>query len=171
MTTDDRTLILNRIRQALPDIPADETPDDVLVPREYQHSHATGDLVELFATRVGDYRAGVTRTDAAGLPTTIARLLDQRAITTLVAPPGFPRQWLARATTVEVLADEPTLTVTQLDATAGVITTAALAIAETGTIILDAGPGQGRRALTLLPDYHLCIIQADQITQIGRAHV
>ena len=167
MTTNDRTLILNRIRRALRDIPAEETPADVPVPREYRRSHATGDLVALFAERAADYRADVTRTDEQNLPAVIARVLGRRGIRVLVAPPRFPAAWQAEwpagTDGRDVIGDEPPLTVARLDASDGVITTAALAIAETGTIVLDGGPSQGRRALTLLPDYHLCIVRADQI--------
>lgn len=163
MTADDRTLILDRIRRALRDVPEGEGPEDVPVPRGYRRSHATGDLVELFAARASDYRADVNRTDERRLPAVIARLLGQRGIEVLLAPPRFPAGWLAEAAACDVVGDEPPLTVAQLDAVGGVITTVALAVAETGTIVLDGGPGQGRRALTLLPDYHLCIVRADQI--------
>lgn len=64
---------------------------------------------------------------------------------------------------VEIVPDEPPLSATDLDALAGVITGCAVAIAETGTIILDHGPGQGRRALTLVPDFHLVVVRADQV--------
>lgn len=168
MTTSDRDLILARIRRALPDIPDGEQPADVPVPREYQRSHAEGDLVSLFAERATDYRADVTRTDEGNLPAVIARLLARRGIAEILAPPQFPAEWLTdwaalSGATHTVVGDDPPLSVARLDATPGVITTAALAVAETGTIILDGGPGQGRRALTLLPDYHLCIVRADQI--------
>jgi L-lactate dehydrogenase complex protein LldG len=76
----------------------------------------------------------------------------------VVVPDGFPDEWLAP---VDVLR-EP-LTTAQLDAADGTITTCALAIAETGTIVLDAGPGQGRRALSLVPDYLLVVVRADQV--------
>jgi L-lactate dehydrogenase complex protein LldG len=71
-----------------------------------------------------------------------------------------PEAWL---TGVNALRDDPTLDHDQLDASDGVVTTCALAIAQTGTIVLDGGPGMGRRALTLLPDYHLCVVGADQL--------
>ena len=78
-----------------------------------------------------------------------------------VIPDGFAEQWLPAG--IETVGDDPSLSPTQLDATAGVITGCAVAIAETGTIILDHGPGQGRRALTLVPDFHLVIVRADQV--------
>ena len=167
-TSAGRDVILGRIRSALRDIPADEQPQDVDVPREYERSHATGDLTDLFAERVEHYRATVTRTTEADLPSAIAEALRRHEISRLVVPPGLPEQYLLGLTEegparCELLRDEPPLTVHDLDAAHGVLTTAALAIALTGTIILDTGPGQGRRALTLLPDYHLCVVRTDQI--------
>ncbi|HKT02569.1 MAG TPA: LUD domain-containing protein, partial [Rugosimonospora sp.] len=122
----------------------------------------TVDVVELFAARAADYRATVDRTTAAGLPAAIAAALRQRGARRIVVPAGVPSGCLAEAG-VEALADEPPLSVAQLDAADGVLTGAAVAVALTGTVVLDAGPGQGRRALSLLPDYHLCAIRADQI--------
>ena len=75
-------------------------------------------------------------------------------------PDGIPDAWL---TGVDTLRDDPPLTHDQLDDAQGVLTTCALAIAQTGTIVLDAGAGMGRRALTLLPDYHLCVVRHEQI--------
>lgn len=175
MTTAGRDVILGRIRSALRDVPAGERPEDVDVPREYERSHADGDLADLFAERVEHYRATVTRTTEAELPSAIAEALRRREISRLVVPPGLPEEYLSglagtepaqpgSAPRCELLRDDgPPLTVHDLDAAHGVLTTAALAIALTGTIVLDTGPGQGRRALTLLPDYHLCVVRADQI--------
>lgn len=161
-----RDEIMARIRTALSDVPAGEQPDDVPVPRDYLPSHATDDIVDLFAERVADYKASVIRTDADHVAEQIALALSSRKITGLLVPTGFPASWLPPDLdiTLTVLSDEPSLAAAELDQVAGVITTAALGIAITGTIVLDAGPGQGRRALSLLPDYHLCVIRADQIT-------
>ncbi|MFB7613601.1 lactate utilization protein C [Kitasatospora sp. NPDC056181] len=157
-----REAVLGRIRTALADVPADETPGDVPVPRDYRRSHTgPGDnTVALFAERVADYRATVTRTDRAGLSGAIATALTARGVERLALPGAFP---------VELLPPgdwewhpEP-LDVPALDALDGAITLAAAGIAVTGTIVLDAGPGQGRRALTLVPDYHLCVVRAEQI--------
>lgn len=160
-----RDVILGRIRSALRDVPLDEQPQDVDVPRDYERSHAEGELADLFADRVEHYRATVTRTTEADLPSAIAETLRRREIGRLVVPPGLPEEYLAGLVDsgFELLRDEPPLSVRDLDAAHGVLTTAALAIALTGTIVLDTGPGQGRRALTLLPDYHLCVVRADQI--------
>jgi L-lactate dehydrogenase complex protein LldG len=81
-----------------------------------------------------------------------------------VVPAGLPAGWLAGLPpAIEVAADEPPLSAAELDRMAGVVTSCAVAIAETGTIILDHGPGQGRRLLTLVPDFHLVVVQADQV--------
>jgi L-lactate dehydrogenase complex protein LldG len=81
----------------------------------------------------------------------------------LVVPPGLPGEWIPED--VETLHDAPRhrLTKEELDESDGVLTGCALGIAQTGTIVLDAGESQGRRALTLLPDYHLCVVREDQI--------
>ncbi|MBL7501865.1 LutC/YkgG family protein [Frankia nepalensis] len=93
----------------------------------------------------------------------VAAALADRGVRRLVRPPGLPPGWLAGAAGVEAVDDEPALTAGELDAADGVLTGCALAIAETGTIILDGGPGQGRRALSLVPDYHLVVVRADQV--------
>jgi L-lactate dehydrogenase complex protein LldG len=162
-----RDEILGRIRTALRDVPAGEDPDDVPVARDYQHSHATGDIVELFAERAADYRATVIRTDAEHLRAQIALTLTQRGAQRVIVPDGFPPDWLPAdedgAWHGDWLRDQPPMAAADLDQVDGVITTAAVCIALTGTIVLDAGPGQGRRALSLVPDYHLCVVTADQI--------
>lgn len=156
--TGAREEILARLRAALTD-----RPQPVPAPRDYRRGLAgTPDVAELFAERVTDYRATVERATVARLPSTVAAALRARGVHRLVVPPGIPDGWLAEAG-VEVLSDDPPLSVDQLDQADGVLTSAAAAIALTGTVILDAGPDQGRRALSLLPDYHLCVIRTDQI--------
>ncbi|AUY48367.1 LUD domain-containing protein [Streptomyces sp. CB01881] len=157
-----REAVLGRIRAALADVPADETPGDVPVPRDYRRTHtgAGENTVALFAERVADYRATVTRTDRAGLSDAIAAALTAGGVERLALPGGFPIELLPSGTWE--WHPEP-LNVPALDALDGAITLAAAGIAATGTIVLDAGPGQGRRALTLVPDYHLCILRAEQI--------
>ena len=148
MTT--RDAFLARVRAALG---AAGSPPPV--PRDYRRSLGDVDIVELFARRAADYRAEVTRVPAAAaLPAAIAAALGERGARRIVVPPGLPRSWYAEAD-VEALTDEPPLTTAGLDGADGVVSGCAVAIALTGTIVLDAGPAQGRRALTLLPDYHL----------------
>jgi L-lactate dehydrogenase complex protein LldG len=114
----------------------------------------TAALVDLFAERVADYRATVTRTDLAGLEDTVRAVLG--AAQRVVVPEGL---WLDLPRTLP----DHGLTHAQLDAADAVVTTATLGIAETGTVVLTHGPGQGRRALTLVPDHHVCVVTADQV--------
>ena len=141
-----REEILARIRTALADRPAPRP-----VQRDYRTGRGSGDP-DLFAERVGDYRATVHR------DTTVDSVLAGRGITRIVVPDGFPDALLP---TVEVVR-EP-VDVETLDDVDAVLTTCRLAIAETGTIVLDHGAGQGPRALTLVPDYHLVVVRTDQI--------
>jgi L-lactate dehydrogenase complex protein LldG len=152
-----RDEFLARVREALGDRPAPAP-----VPRDYRRSLGDIDVVGLFAERAADYRATVSRVAADGLPDAIAEALRERDAHRVVVPPGLPSSWLSAAE-VEALTDEPALELRALDGADGVVSGCAAAIALTGTIILDAGPGQGRRALTLLPDYHLCVVRTDQI--------
>ncbi|HZR52914.1 MAG TPA: lactate utilization protein C [Streptosporangiaceae bacterium] len=131
------------------------------IPRDYVRAHhdpAEHDIVALFAERAADYRAIVERVPEQDVPAAIARALTG---TRFVVPDGLPDSWLPPG--VELVRDDPPLSALELDATDGVITGCAVAIAETGTIILDHGPGQGRRALTLVPDFHLVVVRADQV--------
>ncbi|MEV5408545.1 LUD domain-containing protein [Thermopolyspora sp. NPDC052614] len=153
-----RDLILARVRSAIGGAPEPQ------VPRNYRTSTSMSELelIELFAERVRDYRAIVHTVAAGEVAATVAAALAERAVKRLVVPAGIPGEWLAEAS-VERLPDDPPLDAAELDRADGVISLCATAIAETGTIVLDAGPGQGRRALTLVPDYHLCLVRADQI--------
>ncbi|MEY9875642.1 L-lactate dehydrogenase complex protein LldG [Streptacidiphilus sp. MAP12-33] len=161
-----RDIVLQRIRTALADVPDAEVPEPAPpadADRAYRRSHAEGELVELFAERVADYRAHVVRVTAADAARTVGELLGGRGVTSLVVPPGFPEALLPQEGSWRRLGDDGPLAVAELEAADAVVTTAAVGIAVTGTIVLDAGPGQGRRVLTLLPDYHLCVVRADQI--------
>ena len=127
----------------------------------------------LFAERAADYRAVVERVPESGLASAVARVLTARATAVpgpFLIPEGLPADWLpapsdstvpsditALPDGIAVAGDTPPRSAAGLDRMAGVVTGCAVAIAETGTIILDHGPGQGRRALTLVPDFHLVI--------------
>lgn len=156
-----RAIVLDRIRSALTDVRTTEPYDAARIQRNYRRSHAEGDLVDLFAETAADYRAVVTRTKDARDAIATA-LIDRSVSGSLIIPEGFPAEWLPDGEWTRRI-DTPRLGTQELDTVAGVLTTCAVAIATTGTIVLDAGPGQGRRALTLLPDYHLCVARADQI--------
>ncbi|NKQ52745.1 lactate utilization protein C [Amycolatopsis sp. K13G38] len=153
---DARAEILGRVRAALRDRPV-AAP----VPRDYDRTRDYPDVLDLAAERIADYRAEVTRVPVADLPRAIAAALAKRSASTMIAPPGLPREW--QVGDVRWLTDEPPLTVDELDSVDGVLTGCAVTIAETGTLVLDGGAAQGRRALTLVPDYHLCVVRAGQI--------
>jgi L-lactate dehydrogenase complex protein LldG len=145
-----KDVILRRIRTALGPRPA---PPEI--PRDYQRTRDFPSVLDLFAERVADYRAIVhVVTDPV---TEIRSILAGRSI---AVPDDVPAEWLVPEVT---WLREP-LSVTDLDSADGVLTGCAVGIAETGTIVLDGGVAQGRRALTLLPDYHLCVVRAAQIS-------
>ncbi|PZG20039.1 lactate utilization protein C [Micromonospora craterilacus] len=147
-----RDLVLGRLRAAL----AAGDPAPVEVPRDYR-SEGTLDLDRL-VERLTDYRAHVHRVPEAAVADTIADILPAGA--TIVVPPGLPPAWLP--STVTALVDEG-LDNGRIGAADGVVTGAAVAVAETGTVVLDGSPDQGRRVLSLLPDRHVCVLRADQV--------
>ena len=157
-----RNEILGRVRSALHDVPQQETPADVTVQRRYRMAADTphAELVEQFAERVAEYKATVRQIAPDELPAAIAAALTARGVRRLVVPTDLPAEWTPDG--VELLRDDR-LSYEQLDAADGVLTGCALGIAQTGTIVLDGGPQQGRRAITLLPDYHLCVVRAEQV--------
>jgi L-lactate dehydrogenase complex protein LldG len=153
-----RTEILRRVRASLGVV-----GDPPWIERRYELSLPEGtDPIKLFAERVADYRATVKLVAPSRLARAIADSLATRAARRIVVPAGLPAKWIAAAD-IEAIGDSPPLTKEQLDGVDGAITGCKVAIAETGTIVLDAGPGQGRRALSLLPDYHLCVVHGSQI--------
>lgn len=156
--TDARTEVLARVRAALAGS-AEPAP----LRRAYRQAgdvvHA--DLLGLLTERLIDYRATVLRCTPPDLPARLAGQLLVRGITDVAVPGGFPAAWL------ELLPAhrqhrEP-LTVPELDVLDGTLSTCTVAVAETGTLVLDAGPGQGRRALSLVPDYLLVVVRAEQV--------
>jgi L-lactate dehydrogenase complex protein LldG len=159
---DGRAEILGRIRAALADVPASERPTDVPVVRAYQRvdDRPPGELVTLFAQRVGDYRAVVRRVAAASLSEAITQACREQQLRRVAVAPGVPEPWLPAD--AELVRDDG-LGAAELDDIDGALTGCAAAIAETGTIVLDGGALSGRRAMTLVPDHHICVVHADQI--------
>ncbi|MGW1163431.1 LutC/YkgG family protein [Streptomyces sp. NPDC002513] len=161
-----RDLILGRVRRALADVPEDDTPYEQAVPRNYRERHGErtpAQTVDLLAENLADYRAIVHRTDAPGLPSVLAGLLAARGARTVLVPPGLPSHWL---TGVEQVPDRAESTPYDLDRVDSVVTGCALAIAETGTLVLDGSPDQGRRRITLVPDHHICVVRVpDQVVE------
>ena len=160
--------ILWRVRRATRDVPEGERPEDVPVERGYRKEgeDARGEVVARFAEHVAEYEATVHRVGEADLTARIGEILEKRGLKKLVVPPRLPEAWIPEG--VEALRDAavPRLTNEELDGADGVLTGCALGIAQTGTIVLDAGPAQGRRALTLLPDYHLCVVREEQVVDL-----
>jgi L-lactate dehydrogenase complex protein LldG len=150
-----REEVLGRIRRALAD-----RPGPVEVPRTYRH---VGDmdrpaLLDLLVDRLVDYKAAVRRCTEQQLLDTLAGALTARGAARVVVPPGLP--W-----DLPGAVPDDGLSAADLDGLDGVVTACAVAVAETGTIVLDASPDQGRRAITLVPDYHLCVVRAGQVVQ------
>jgi L-lactate dehydrogenase complex protein LldG len=143
--------ILARVRAALGPAPA--VPD---VPRAYRAAGSlpTDGIVDLFCETVAEYRATVHRVAPADLAATVREILSGAERV------GVPPALAEHGTVV----DEG-LSVAELDTLDAVVTGSALAIADTGTIVLDSGPRSGRRALTLVPDHHVCIVEAATVVQ------
>jgi L-lactate dehydrogenase complex protein LldG len=144
-----RDEVLARIRHAVGDRPTVE------VPRDYQHAGEAPASLALFAERLQEYGAVVHQ----AVSMEVAALLRRVVQGPVVVADGFPNDWQSD---LQVLRDSG-LTPELLDGIGTAVTTCALAIAETGTIIVDSGPGQGRRALTLVPDHHVVVVRAEQV--------
>jgi len=155
-----REEVLARIRAAL-----GPTREPSEAPRGYRLrvEAGTAELLGLLAVRLADYRATVRRTSAGQLADTICAALAERGVRRVVVPPGLGLPALPAGL---LAVTDHGFTAHELDTFDGAITAAAVAIAETGTIILDGSPDQGRRAITLVPDCHLCIVRADQIVAL-----
>jgi L-lactate dehydrogenase complex protein LldG len=159
-----RDEMLERIRGAIGKVPQSRDHDYASVPRAYRQTAALGraECLELFADRLAHYDAGVYHCERADLSSTIARALEARNKRRVVIPAAVPREWLP--TQREFVADDG-LTHAELDAIDGAVTGCTVAIALTGTIVLGHSPAEGRRALTLIPDYHLCVVETSQIVE------
>ncbi|MBN9621826.1 MAG: LUD domain-containing protein [Actinobacteria bacterium] len=146
-----RDIVLERVRAALGPDPA--TPE---VPRHYRRAgeaDARGSVVR-FADRVEEYRASVHTCTEGELGSLVRRLAADDAV--FVAAPAI-------AAALGLPGDEPPLSDPELDAADVVVTGCACAIATTGTIVLDGGPESGRRAISLIPDHHICVVRAEQV--------
>ncbi|MCM2389662.1 LutC/YkgG family protein [Streptomyces albipurpureus] len=156
MTQAARERILARIRSAV-----EQTPDVPPPTRDYLTAHTRDDPTqntERLHRNLTEYRAIVHRATPTRLPTLLAERLAAQGAQSIVVPDGVPDAWFS-ACAIQRYGDRGPLTPAALDAIDAVITGCALAIAETGTIVLDGGPDQGRRALTLVPDLHICVVR------------
>jgi L-lactate dehydrogenase complex protein LldG len=159
-----REEILGRIRTAVADGAAPPP-----VARDYRTAETLRDLgadelLELLVDRLVDYRALVRRSTTSMVAASVLAALTERGARRVAVPDGILPAGLDRLEPgIELVGDDPPLDAAQLDALDGVLTGCAVAIAETGTIVLDGGPGQGRRILSLVPDYHLVVVTAAQV--------
>jgi len=148
-----REEILRRVQAA------NVAPNDHPIRRNYAHTVELADPVGMFVERVEDYKATVIRTGSEGVAAAVAQSLE--GARRVVVPAGFNQAW--RPDGIDVVLDEPVLSSADLNGVDAVLTSATVGIAVTGTIVLDHTQGQGRRALTLVPDLHVCVLMADQI--------
>ncbi len=141
------------------------------IPRDYRRrgKRELGELLDLLQDRIVDYQATVVRCMLPELSSTVSRRLGARKVLRLATPPELPDAWLKEVSLerLEIFRDlgPRALSNEQLSSAHAVLTGCALAIAETGTLVLDGGATQGRRALTLLPDYHLCVVFQNQVVE------
>jgi len=161
-----REAVLGRIRAAKGGAASSEVAQAGWrgIRREYRRSarREQSEVIELLLDRLRDYDAQVTRVRAEDLQGVVAGMLKARGVGRMVVPAGLRRD--AMVDGIEFVEDAG-FTAADLNGLDGVMTESALAIAETGTIVLQAGPGQGRRAISLVPDYHLCIVQETDVVE------
>ncbi|MFG2561140.1 lactate utilization protein C [Streptomyces sp. NPDC048496] len=159
MTT-ARATVLGRVRNALALAP---TPDTT-IPRDYRTGRTLPDdeRLALFTDRLVDYKAQVHTCTAARTAEVIAEVLDGLGARTIGVPAGLDEQWLG-AYDGDVQQDSAGIPAPRLDALDGVVTASAVGCAETGTIFLDGSPDQGRRALSLVPDLHVCVVDLSAV--------
>jgi L-lactate dehydrogenase complex protein LldG len=148
----------------VPPAVTEHEPPVVAIPRDYQGPAAVKggtNLADLLAERLADYGALVRRVPAAAAPGAIAKELHERAARRIAVPTGLCADWVAALP--EPWPDHPRMDIAELAAMDAVITTVTVAVAQTGTLVLDHGPGQGRRELTLVPDVHLALVASNRI--------
>ncbi|NYF89027.1 LUD domain-containing protein [Tunturiibacter empetritectus] len=121
-------------------------------------------VLALLEDRLRDYDARVFRVVGEDVGQSVAERLVERGVRRMVVPVGLPAAWMSASAAVEYVVDEG-LSSEELDGVDGVMTGATLAIAETGTFVLQGVAGQGRRAATLVPDYHLCVVRAEDVVE------
>ncbi|GAA4484624.1 LUD domain-containing protein [Rhodococcus olei] len=153
-----RKTILARIRDARTLAP----PAPQQVPREYRTGRTMPDAerVDLLVDRLVDYKAHVHRCTAAELPDTVTRVLDEIGARRVGVPAGLDDSWLG-GFPGEVVVDSSDVPAPRLSELDAVVTASTVTCAETGTIFLDGSADQGRRALTLVPDVHVCVVRVE----------
>ena len=166
VTNSARAEVLQRIRAAKGGVASADVAraEWNAVTRKYRRvaTRSREAVLELLVDRLQDYDARVVQAVHVGVRTAAAAMLKQRKSMRMVIPRGLAAEWLPAG--VEFLVDDG-LTAIELDKVDGVMTGATLAIAETGTIVLQNVAGQGRRAVTLVPDYHLCVVRVEDVVE------
>jgi L-lactate dehydrogenase complex protein LldG len=150
-----REEILERVRKGSGD------HRSVFVPRGYRSVGGKAD-VNLFMERVSDYHSQIHSVAPEDVSSLVGKCVNQHCVKRILVPAGFSMEWLVDVNAC-VTMDSTHLSSQDLESMDGAITTCTVAIAETGTIVLTHGPGEGRRALSLIPDYHLVVLNEDQI--------
>lgn len=161
-----RAEIFSRIRNATADISEKDPQADVPINWEYGVGIDMDDVVGTFVQRIRDYGATVVRVDSAGVPDAVVEGLHSTGTRrSVVVPTGLDESWVyaVRAAGLEARVDEPQLSKAELDDTEAVLTASACGVADTGTVVLTHIEDQGRRAITLVPDRHVCVINASQV--------
>jgi L-lactate dehydrogenase complex protein LldG len=169
MSLDARTAVLNKVKAALagtgqrPDAQAQLASWSAL-PRTYAQrpSLSPAERLHLLQDRLQDYDAVVRRVPPNQVSDAIVATLAARGTLAALMPPGFPPEW--RPVTANLFEDQG-FAPHELDRFDGVVTAATLAIADTGTLVLQNVPGQGRRAATLVPDFHLCVVRVEDVVE------
>jgi L-lactate dehydrogenase complex protein LldG len=156
-----REEILARVRAALGPARREATPSRPAA--DTARAAPSERLVELLVERLTDYRAAVTTVGADGVAEEVARLLLDAGAQRVLMPPALPPEWLPPG--LEAMTDDAAISAPAMDEVGHAVTGCALAIAALGSLVFDHGPGQGRRALTLVPDHHVCVVREDQIVE------
>ncbi len=161
---DSKTVVLQKIRNALPAQRERREPEYAAIQRKYLQAgeHDSAHRLALFEQRLRDYDAGVHRCGSSTIAETIAGVLRERQKKSLLVAAEIPVKWLPQNLT---FVHNDALTYAEIDHSEGVLTGCATAIASTGTIVLRHSNEAGRRALTLIPDYHLCIVHAEKVVE------
>ncbi len=157
--------ILRRIREATADVIESDPALDTPIEWTYGRPLTTRDVLADFVEKVEDYKATVVRVPLDQVGAAVVAGLRALGATSVVLPAGLDADWrrAIEASDLEVHADEPPLTAAELNRIDGVVTASAVSMADSGTIALDHGPDQGRRALTLVPDRHVCVVRSDSV--------
>ncbi len=166
VTNSARAEILRRIRAAKGGVASAEAAragwDSIERKYKREASRTREVTLDLLEDRLRDYDALVMRVEEAEVAGAVAKMMRDRGVRRLVVPSGLRAEWLPGG--FEFLADDG-LSAAELDGMDGVMTGATMAIAETGTVVLQNTAGQGRRAVTLVPDYHLCVVRVEDVVE------